>query len=73
MQFVQGLVVPLVWPKFSGAIFQTWFQIGKRDVFVCDFALKGILSGRVYCRIETNAYVARDPDENNVLSASNQF
>ena len=38
-----------------------------------DVAIKGILSSRVCCRIATDANVARDPDENNLLSISDQI
>ena len=34
VQFVYGIVVPLILPEFSEVIVQTWFQIREKDVFV---------------------------------------
>ena len=58
--FVLGIAVPLILPKFSGAIVQTRLSIlKKRSVF----AITSILSSQVCCQIAANAYMAREPDK----------
>ena len=45
----------------------------RKRCIVWDVTINGILSSRVCCQIATNAYMTRDPDENNLLSISDQI
>ena len=73
VQSVYWTVVLVSFPEFNDVIVQTWFQLRERNVLVSDIAINGTFSSRVCCRIATNAYMSRDPDENNLLSISDQI